>query len=127
MVALMPLNRRFKSVAVLLPLVGIGLTLAASSGVGRDGAYLGCARMLFLLALLPFVTALVLLSGFAFDPFRAFAVGLSTGAVGFLAVHLHCPNGSLDHQLGGHIAPLLMMGAVGVLLRRWMPSRTYAP
>ena len=125
--ALMPRNRRLGSLAVLLPMVGIGLSLAASSGDGREGAYLACARLEFLVALFPFVTSLVLLSGFAFDPFRAFAIGLSTGAVGVLVVHLHCPNGSLDHQLGGHIAPLLLMGAIAVLVRRWMPSRTYAP
>lgn len=126
-VALMPGHFRLRSLAVLLPWSGIGLSLAAASGVGPDGGYFSCALMELLVSLLPFIGALVLLSGFAFDPLRAFAISLSTGAVGVLVMHLHCPNGSLDHQLGGHLVPLLLTGAIGVWVRRWMPSRTYAP
>jgi hypothetical protein len=73
----------------------------------------GCLAMANVAALGPLVIAALLLrhvflSGAAW---RAAAVGALAGLSGSLAVHAHCPVGSLDHLLAAH-GPSIVVGAV---------------
>jgi hypothetical protein len=88
---------------------------------------LGCMRTHVLLSALPLVAALVMLRRSAYHPARALAAGLSAGAVGLFLLHLHCPDGSARHLALSHVGPWLLLGAVALLLRSRLPSRTHAP
>jgi hypothetical protein len=44
-----------------------------------------------------------------------------------LAVHLHCPNGTLTHQALFHLSPIVVAAGVTVLIRQMLPSRSHAP
>jgi hypothetical protein len=115
-------------------LVATALTVALAVTVGAVGpmqvplwAGTSCATTECLVALVPLTTGLILLSGFAFDPLRTAVVGLSSGAVGVLALYVHCPVGTWSHQLMFHASPWVALFAVLWLVRRAMPSKTFAP
>lgn len=112
-------------------LAGVGacfvVTLLAASGYDPGAGGIGCALTEWVIALLPFGVALAVLTGFAFDVTRALAGGVAAMSAGMLAVHLHCPNGTLQHQAMFHLAPIVLLAAVGLALRSMLPSRTHAP
>lgn len=126
--AVMPGGRKGR----VLVLSGLGLcfgfTLAAISGVGPAGVgSLGCALLEWGIALPPLLLALLVLTSFAFDASRALTAAVATMSAGVLAIHLHCPNGTLTHQVVAHLVPVLVLMAVVLWLRRLLPSRSQVP
>jgi hypothetical protein len=129
----------FGAVAAVRPgwrLVRIGLVgaasalvlvvLAAASGAGAFGG-MGCGAIEAIASLVPVLVSLVVLSKFAPDPLRTVVAGLSAGAGGLFALHLHCPNGALSHLVVFHLAPWLLISVLAVGLRRLVKSSTFAP
>ena len=104
----------------------VALSIFAASGA-PDGGGMSCTTIDFGVALAPVVFALAPLTGFSFQPWRAFAAGLAAASAGAVAVHLHCPNGTLEHIVPFHLLPIVVVGLVTVLVRRWLPTRSYAP
>jgi hypothetical protein len=86
-----------------------------------------CLAIEIVASVIPLAVAMNALTQFAFSPLRAAQVGLSAGAVGALAAHLHCPSRALPHLLGLHLVPVLALVAVAVLVRRRLPSKSFAP
>ena len=125
--AVMPGGRGLRRALMLAVMGCFALTLFAASGHDPGFGGAGCALTEGLIALLPLAVALLVLTGFAFDGSRAVAAGVAATSAGLLAVHLHCPNGTLPHQGLFHLAPIVLLAAATVLLRRLLPSRTYAP
>lgn len=119
---------RWARLAVLSSFVAVALgSLVIASGVDATGVGTGCALSETLVAAVPLVAGLFALSGFAFDPTRALTAGVGASSAGLLAIHLHCPNGLVVHQLGFHLVPMLALAGVAVWMRRRMTSRSYAP
>ncbi|MCI0574459.1 MAG: NrsF family protein [Myxococcaceae bacterium] len=129
--ALAPGGRRMRVLALGLALptaLGVGLT---GSGVS-DGrpflqAGLGCLSAEVLLSLLPLVTALWLLTRIATRPLRTAVAGLGASAVGLVALHAHCPVGTAEHLFTFHVLPWAGLAVVAVVVRRRLPSRSFAP
>lgn len=125
--AVMPGGRHART-ALMFAVVGcFALTLVAASGHDPGVGGPGCGLIEWMIALLPLGLALLVLSGFAFDASRALSAGIAATSAGMLAVHLHCPNGTLTHQAMFHLSPILVAAVVTVLIRQMMPSRSHAP
>lgn len=86
-----------------------------------------CSRTELWLAALPAAIAVFGLTRFAFNWRRAWTAGLSAGAAGMLALHLHCPIGTTDHIVLFHLVPWVVVAALVVWVRWRAKSRTYAP
>lgn len=119
---------RSSRVALLL---GVGacfaLTLAAASGHDPRVGGVGCAIIEWAFALLPLGLALLVLTGFSFEATRALCAAVAATSAGMLAVHLHCPNGTLWHQGMFHLVPIAVLALVTLAVRRMLPSRSHAP
>ncbi len=126
LLAVMPGSRALRSLLLASVAGCFALTVAAASGHDA-GAGFRCALTEAVIAAVPIFAALAVLTGFAFDVTRALAAGVSAAAAGMLAVHLHCPDGSLSHQVAFHLAPILVLAALTLAARRVLPSRTHAP
>ena len=119
--------------AALIGLAGLGViaSVFGLSGVDPGAPFvrggIPCAWLELLVAIAPLGLSLFLLTRFAFDPMRAIAAGLSAGAAGLLALHLHCANGTAAHQLGFHFVPMLVIAAIAFGVRRGLRSHSYAP
>jgi len=110
--------------------LAVTLAVVAGSGVPVDGPFwagTSCATTECLVSVVPMLTGLLLLSRFAFDPLRTIVVGMSAAAVGVLTLHLHCPNGSWSHLAMFHALPWACLIAALLLVRRVVPSKTFAP
>jgi hypothetical protein len=103
------------------------LTLAAASGFDPGAGDVSCALVEAAVALAPLVVALGVLSGFQFDFTRAVAAGAAAMSGGVLAVHLHCPNGTLPHVGMFHLAPIAVLAVAAAGLRWLLPTRSHAP
>ncbi|MBL8954620.1 MAG: hypothetical protein JNK82_27835 [Myxococcaceae bacterium] len=126
LLAVMPGSRTLRTLLLASVSACFALTLAAASGY-EAGAGVKCALIEAAVAALPMFAALGVLTGFAFDATRALAAGVAASAAGMLAVHLHCPDGSIDHQVVFHLAPVFVLALLTLALRRFLPSRTHAP
>jgi hypothetical protein len=126
--AVMP-GARPARLALLGAVMGcFAITLAAASGVGPSGpGSFNCMLIEWGIAFVPLASALMVITGFAFDATRALCASLATMSAGVLVVHLHCPNGTLLHQALCHLLPILVLMGVGLVLRSRLPSRTHAP
>jgi hypothetical protein len=126
-----PGHRRLRWTLIALSAVGAGLVGLTGSGLAPPASFLGAGLPCLLTELFtsaaPLALALWLLTHCAYEPERALAAGLANGAVGALVLHLHCSNGLAPHLLCFHVAPWLMLGAVALLLRARLPSRSFAP
>jgi hypothetical protein len=131
-VALAPTRHRFRwaPVAVGAALIAV-LQLVGGSGNAPVRGFLsglmGCLTSELVLSIPPMILALVLLCRSAFQPVRAFAAGLSAAGVSLFVLHLHCPDGTVEHIALGHIAPWLLLSWVALFLRSRLPTRSYAP
>ena len=108
----------------------LALAWLMNSGSRLEGPFwagTSCAATEGLVSLVPLMTGLVLLTRFGFDPLRTVVIGISTAGVGLLALHLHCPNGAWEHLATFHALPWAMMIAVLFVVRRALPSKTFAP
>jgi hypothetical protein len=110
--------------------------LAAAVVVGGSGfqplqnwmrAGISCLVLEITLSVLPAIFVVWALTTTAFRISRAAIAGLSAGAVGALALHLHCPFGTVSHLLCFHVLPWLGLGAAAVAVRSWLTSKSFAP
>jgi hypothetical protein len=127
LLAVMPGRRTLRYLVLIGVAACFVLTLLAASGANGAVGGIGCSITEWAVALVPLAVALAVLTGFAFEVTRALAGGIGAMSAGMLAVHLHCPNGTLFHQAVFHLLPLVVLAAVALLLRRVLPSRSYAP
>ena len=88
---------------------------------------LGCMGTEVALSVVPLALAMVLLCRSAYQPVRALAAGLSAAGVSLLVLHVHCPDGTADHLMLGHLLPWGVLAGVAVFIRSRLPSRTFAP
>jgi hypothetical protein len=117
---------------LLIPLALVAGLSAAFASSGFDPGLpfargIGCTATECVMALVPLSVSLFALTRFAASALRSAVVGLSAGAGGVLAVHLHCPNGTLSHLLVFHLLPWAALAGLAVLVRRRLPSRSVAP
>jgi hypothetical protein len=122
--------RRWLEVAIGLAAVApLGVLLAADGRVANTPFLAGasCLWTVLLLAALPLAGGVWLLTRMAYSPWRALAVGLVSGGVGLLALQFHCANGGSSHLLVFHLLPWLALGGAAVLLRRLLPTSSFAP
>jgi hypothetical protein len=89
---------------------------------GMSCAFVECG-----VALAPLAAVLALSSRFASTPGHVFLGGLTASASGALALHLHCPNGTLEHLLTFHLAPALLLGLAAMGVHRVMRRRSFVP
>jgi Negative regulator of sigma F len=117
-------RRRLLGTAVFVPIAFLIWKVAASSGVPHmmdpwpDRPGLRCFAVTTLFAAWPLVALGWERRGS--DPVHPRALGLALGvgvsaAAAFL-VDLWCPVGHVPHLLTGHVAPMLLLGGLGVLL-----------
>lgn len=113
----------------LAVVAAIGVALGGS-GAGSDVPFsngLSCALIVVGLGAGPAVVAARLLSSFAFSWSRAVLGAMAAAAPGVLTLHFHCPIGTLAHLGVFHVAPWLAVAAATVVLRWYLPSRSFAP
>ncbi|MBX5483278.1 MAG: DUF1109 family protein [Myxococcaceae bacterium] len=117
-------------------LIGLAVLAAAAVLFGGSGVTdarplvqqgLPCMRAELLMAILPTLGAILVLSRFAFDPTRMFVGGLAAGAAGLFALHLHCPIGTVSHLALFHVLPWVLAAGLSVLIRARVRSKTWAP
>lgn len=125
--AVRPRARALRLAVIGLALTSIAAVLAAASGFDPGMLGAGCGVSEGLLSLVPLVAATVILSRFAFDASRTIVGGLAAGAGGMLALHLHCPIGTLSHLALFHVLPWLAVAGVTLLVRSRLTSRSAAP
>ncbi|WP_342376248.1 DUF1109 domain-containing protein [Myxococcus stipitatus] len=129
--AFTPRRRTVPGWAVALAVLGVG-TAVVLAGSGQQtrpllASVLGCVGMELAVTTVPLAVTLVLLCRSAFHPMRALAGGLAASSVSLLLLHLRCAEGSASHLLLGHLTPWLALAGLTVLLRRLLPTRSYAP
>ena len=114
------------ALALLAPVA----VLLAADGQAADRPFLagaGCLWTVLALAALPLATGSWLLTRSAYNPARALAMGLASAGVGLLVLQLTCEDGSSPHLLVFHLLPWAALGALAVLIRRALPTWSYAP
>jgi len=129
LLALSP-TRRWLEVAIGLAAVAPLAVLLAADGRVLNSPFLAgasCLWTVLLLALLPLAGGLFLLTRMAYSAWRALAVGLVSGGVGLLALQFHCANGESSHLLVFHLLPFVALGGLALLLRRRLPTSSFAP
>jgi len=116
---------------IVLALETAGVVVLAGSGLDVSVSFvkagIPCMVSELGISVVPLGLALWFLTRSAYQPARAFAAGLGTGAVGILALHLHCACGTAAHLFTFHVLPWLLLSALAVLLRSRMPTRSFAP
>ena len=123
-------NRRGLRLALLLAALAPAAVLLAADGHAAgphlmDGS--ACFWTVVALSVLPLGLGAWLLAQSAPSPARALAVGLVSAGVGLFTLQLTCEDGSPAHLLAFHLLPWAALGAAAVLLRRLIPTRSYAP
>jgi hypothetical protein len=108
---------------------GVWAVLAGSGATPGYGFWSGasCALTECLVSVVPMAAAAVLLTRFSFDLGRALLGGAAAGAGGMLALHLHCPNGTMSHLLVFHVLPWFLLAFVLAGVRMALPSKSAAP
>jgi hypothetical protein len=129
LLALAP-GRRWQKVAVGLAAVApLSVLLAADGRVANSPFLAGaaCMRTVLVLSVLPLAGGAWLLTRMAYSAWRALAVGLVSGGVGLLALQFHCADGASPHLLVFHLLPWAALGGSAVLVRRLLPTSSFAP
>lgn len=130
-VALAPDGRLLRRGLIAFAIETAGVVVLAGSGLDVPVPFfkagVACFTTEVTVSAVPLAFAVWLLTRVAYNPARAFAAGLGTGAVGMLALHLHCPCGTLAHLLTFHVLPWLLLAGLAVLVRARLPSRSFAP
>lgn len=88
---------------------------------------MSCLWKVLTLAVIPMATGAWVLTRSAYSPARAAAFGLISAAVGLLVLQLTCSDGSGRHLLAFHLLPWAAVGAAAVVVRRALPTWSYAP
>jgi hypothetical protein len=115
---------RLLATAALVPVAFLVWKVAASSGVPHmmdpwpDRPGLRCFGVTALSAAWPLVV--IAWERWGSDPVHPRALGLAlgvgAGAAAAVLVDLWCPVGHVPHLLAGHVAPMLLLGALGALV-----------
>jgi hypothetical protein len=105
----------------------IGLGGSGLSGDRPFGSGVGCAITEGVICVAPLLIAMWITSRFAWDLTRAIVGGVSAGATGIFVLHLHCPNGASEHLFAFHVLPWMLVAVAAVVIRRQLPTRSYAP
>ena len=129
--ALAPGRRSLRTwVLASLPLLALAVILGGSGfQPAQDWMSVGipCLVAELSLSLAPAIFIVWALTGSAFRMRRAVIAGASAGAVGALALHLHCRVGTASHLLFFHVLPWLALVVAAVALRSRLASRSFAP
>lgn len=113
-----------------------GVVVAAIAAVfGGDGVEstkpfargIGCAVTECLLSIPTLGVAMFVLSRFAASSLRTITAGAASASAGVLVLHLHCPIGTIDHLAVFHVLPWLALIGLVLLVRRWVPTKSFAP
>ncbi len=114
---------------VLAAVVAISTLLAASGNDPGTGFWRGahCGLIEVGASLVPLAVALWLSTRMAADATRTVAWSLSAGSAALLALHLHCPNGTLAHLVSFHLIPWTLLALLAWAARRALPTKSYAP
>jgi Negative regulator of sigma F len=127
--ALSPARRWLSGAVALAFAAPLVVLLAADGRVANlrfsDG--INCLFTVVVLSLLPLAGGAWLLTQSVEAPARAFVVGLISAGVGLLVLQFHCADGASSHLLVFHLLPWAALGFASVLLRRLLPTRSYAP
>ena len=117
--------------------VGIGaaaafgaLAIGGASGFDPGAPFfsgMGCAFVECSVALIPVSVLLVLSTRFAATASHVFVGALAAASGGALALHLHCSNGTIAHIAAFHLLPAVVLGAVAVVIRSKLRTRTLVP
>lgn len=106
------------------------VALSGLSGFDPGGPFwkgMSCALVECAVALVPVVVVVALSVRFAAQPTHVALGALSAAAGGTLALHFHCPNGTLAHVALFHLAPALVLAGLAVLVRRGLRPRSFVP
>ena len=131
LIALAPGGRLLRKYALAsYPLLAVAVVVGGSGlqpmrSFMRAG--ISCLVLEIALSVLPAIFVVWALTTTAFRITRAAIAGLSAGAVGALALHLHCPFGTVSHLLFFHVLPWLALGAAAVAVRSRLTSKSFAP
>lgn len=113
----------------LLPLLAVAVALGGS-GLQPESwlqAGIGCLLVEISLSIVPAIAVVWALTHSAFRLSRAAIAGFAAGAVGALALHVHCPFGSVSHLLFFHVLPWMALIAASVAVRNRLSSTSFAP
>jgi len=129
--AFAPGSRWIRSGLIAFALEAAAVVALGGSGVEGPASFVrqgvACALTEVGASALPLGITVWMLARIAYQPQRVFAAGLAAGAVGMLALHLHCACGTFAHLAVFHVVPWMALAALSLLLRSLLPSRTFAP
>ncbi len=108
---------------------GAQVFLGASQNHSASAFWQGlkCSRFEVLLAIVPMVASMLITRRFAVAPLSMALAATAAGAVGLLALHLHCPIGDWRHLGVFHLLPWPFLVLAGVAIRRKLSSTSHAP
>lgn len=115
---------------LLLALLAPVAILAGSDGHVAHANFLegtNCLWTTLLLGALPLAGGAWLLTRSARSSVRALGMGLAAAGVGLLVLQFHCADGHRAHLVVFHLFPWAALAGLLVLVRRWLPSWSYAP
>jgi Negative regulator of sigma F len=129
LLALAPARRWLLSALGLAALAPVAVLLAGDGRAANarflDGT--SCLLTVLVLSVLPLAGGALLLTRSAYSPRRALAVGLVSAGVGLLVLQFHCADGASPHLVVFHLLPWAALGGASILLRRLLPTSSYAP
>jgi len=130
MIALAPGGRSLRKYTLAsFPLLAVAVVVGGSGfqPMSWIRAGISCLVVEITLSVVPAIFVVWALTTNAFRVSRAAIAGFSAGAVGALALHLHCPFGSISHLLCFHVLPWLGLAAATVAVRSRLRSKSFAP
>lgn len=121
-------QRTARNLAIGALLVGtVGFTQLASTEGTAFSPYAGCLVFEVLGAVVPAAVAIVAVRRQAPRLSRAVLLGLAAGTASMAALELKCPHRDVGHLLVFHLAPLALIAAATVFVRRRLSTTSYAP
>ncbi len=115
-------------------LVGAALVCALAIALTADRSRLptsignvGCAAMELLIAAIPLIVGILVLSRFAPHAERAVVAGLAAGSAGIVHLTMVCPDTSLAHVGVCHVGSLLLVACLALAVRHRVPTSSHAP
>ena len=105
-------------------------TLAALSGFDPGGPFsdgMWCALAECKLALVPVVVVVALSTRFAARAEHLVVGALAGASGGAMALHFHCPNGTVEHVAVFHFLPAIVLAVLALAVRSRLKSSSWAP
>jgi hypothetical protein len=118
--------RRVLLLALLAP---VAILLGSDGHVAHEHFLEGteCLWTTLLLGAAPLAAGAWLLTRTARSGVRSLCMGLAAAGVGLLVLQFHCADGHRAHLFVFHLLPWAALAGLLVLVRRWLPSWSYAP